>query len=363
MAKREDSKKTSRRRRSHEPSSYLQHLIDLYLHSKPYRPLQSRRGYKSRLYSPSRRGNPGASSSYRPKTAYTPRIYQRSEQPYRPPRKQTATRSSYQPWHEPSKYVPMMRVQPDVEQTIKKLEKRLEKVLKDQVHESLESELEELKAVIEGKGSVEDTQQQEIENTGPEIGQEQEIDFGNPDAAEPIERVGKSADETNPKIEVEAPEPFEKRKPLEAESEDEELHSIEDLYNEEEELDWLREELDDADIDKIGENTEALTQENLEPISEQPISPLETLEPKGLDALGQQSDVPLNDFAPLETIPEIGPEQMADLEPLLNQIEPLEIGPALPIEATPIPGILPELMPENIEESIEEAEAVEGQGY
>ncbi|MCW4002632.1 MAG: hypothetical protein NWE95_01795 [Candidatus Bathyarchaeota archaeon] len=359
MAKEEDTKKTGRYRRSYIPSSYIDYLIDLYRRN-PNLLQQMRRGYKSRLNSPSRRRNPGASSTYRSRTAYAPRIYHQLETANKLAQKPATNRSSYQPWQEPSKNVPpITRVQPDVEQTIKKLEKRLEKVLQEQVHESLEAELNELKTTLAGKETIEDMQQKEKENA-PEIEKQEQENKNETMDGESAESSQKHANEINPEPKPEASEPAEKQETAKNEMQSE-LSDMDELYNEEDELEWLREEVEDTDLNETVENAEVPTMEKSQ-VMEQPLSPLEALEAERLEAIQQPEMLP-NYSAPLESPLEMGPEQVEDLEPLLDQIEPIGTELIQPIEAASMPGILPELMPENIEGVTEPTEATEGQVY
>ena len=329
--------------------------LNLYLrlynnpYRKPYKnPYRNkppmRRGYKkSRSYTPSR------------KTHY--RYPRQSTAPtYRPVPKQSTPRGNIR-LPEPKHYkLPRIRVEPDAEQMLKQLEKRFDKKMQEQVLERLEAEIKELQEAFKEKSeAVEkpDTQEQEkIESALPEMAK-QELESEEPN----VEANDKTSAETklyDAQSEIE--EQTRAEAPAEAklqETEEAELPTEDELY----EMDGdLGEQIDETELTEASEEHEAIEPELEEPTLE----PIETLESLTNQELIEQTAVdllpPQNEPVASENPIDIEVEQLEDLEPLLDQIEPIE--PEL-IEPIEIDG-LPELLPEALEE---EQEVIEGEAY
>jgi len=357
------------RTRKHNTSKYGNR--DLYRILHAYRNkgdlykgrLRMRRGYSSRLYSPSRRqGYSSPTPSHKPKTAYLPRIHYRPEPPYRPQPKQSITRISSQPLYRPSRHTPLrIRTEPDVEEMLKQLEKRFDKKLQEQVLERLEAEMKELEEALKEKAeSVEATDiQEQIESISPETAR-QELEPKEPNAKDTeATEINETSEETKPydaqpEIEQTETQPSaEPRKNVESENE---LPTEDELYEIEDDFEWLREQIDETEIPDVSEEQEAIGSETEEPRLEHELDPLETSEQTNQELIEQQViESVLNEIAPLEEHVEIEPEQLADLESILDQIEPIEPPLIEPIEEN--------LLPEPLEEEVVEEEAAEGEAY
>jgi len=331
-------------------------ILNLYNQSNPYKPhdrkgARMRRGYNSRLYSPSRRqGYSPQPPNYKPKTAHLPRIHYQPQPPYRPQPKQSIARSSPHPLHKIHRYTePRTRIEPDVEEMLKQLEKRFDKKLHEQVLERLEAEMEKFEEAIKEKSeAVENSdvpEQERIESILSEkLEQEPESDELKNEDSEAYKANNKTSEEkklydaqpeTEQRTETQVPE-----EPNPQETETAEPLSEGELFEPEDDLEWLREQGDEAEP----EQSDA--------------KPTETMEQRDRELLQQLViEKVLSEILPLEEPVEIEPEQLADLEPILDQIEPIESELIELVEANP----LTEILPEPLEEEVIEEEALEGE--
>lgn len=329
-------------------------ILNLYNQSNPYKPhghkgTRMRRGYKSRsLYSPSRRqGYSPQPPSYKSNTARLPRIHYQPAPPYRPQPKQNIARSSPPPLHKMHRYTePRTRVEPDIEEMLKQLEKRFDEKLEQKILERMETEFEESQEVLKEKSeAVENSdipEQEKIESALSEkLEQESEPDEPKTEDSESYEMNDKNSEETKlyeAQPEILAEQKTEVDASTEKTKETEGLLSETELFEPEDDLEWLREQGDEA---------------------EQQLKPNETLEQRDRELLEQLViERVLNEIAPLEEPVEIESEQMEGLEQVLDQIEPLEPEVKEPVEANPLTEILPEPLEEEvIEEEVPEREA------
>jgi len=330
-------------------SRNLYRMTDLYrrlsdLYGRP----KLRRGYSSGSYFPSRRqGYSGSSPSYRPRTAYRPRIQYRPEPPYRPQPRQSITRSSDKPWIEPSRYTPQrIRTEPDVEKMLKELEKRFDEKLEERILERMEVEFQELQEAMKSEAVSPESQEQEARiETAEATNKEARPEKPDNIEANQVHEVANAIEtgkESEPQTKAEVP--AEKAKAEELPTEDE-------LFEPEDELEWLREQTGEAEAGAETKATESeqtsgeLVEKTLEPTaSQEPIEPLE--------------NQPLDEAASLENPVAIGPEQLEGLEELLDQIEPLDEIEPTEIGIESMPGLLPEVLPEEVAD-----EAAEGEAY
>jgi len=338
--------------RKYEPRN-LYRILQAYGRSlNPYRrkPLGMRRGYSSsaraRSYTPSRRIQ----------------HYQRqSTQPtYRPLPKQSA--SSYPRIKEEPHYR-MPRIEPDTEQMLKQLEQRFDKRLHEQVLEKLETEFEKFREILY-KESAEREEIEEMimkENEAFLKEHKDELieklltgDLDNPEVRpketnESVRSEPKAVAEENigsgdSREKLDAGEEVKQREtkdPIETmEAEKAEIETLSDEFCEiDDDLEWLGE-LDESPPEINEEKKVIEPEQTLEPTSE-PIETLVSQEPM------EKPEINEAEAAQLENPVEIGDEQLKDLEPILDQIEPIEPEEIKPIEVGI--EIAPEILPEDIE--------------
>jgi hypothetical protein len=211
---------------------------------------------------------------------------------------------------------------------LKQLEKRFDKKLHEQVLERLNTEVEKLEEALEKERTeredLEERTMRENENFLEEHKDElvEKLligDVDNPEVEPTFDSKAKkesegSEDEGSPADAKEVEMPTE-----------EELHEIEEKSTETNEENKV--------IEPMIESVEQMT--NPEPAAE--------------------SEIGVNEIDSLENPVEIGIEQLQDLEPILDQIEPIEPGEMKLVEKGA--EIAPEIQPENIEEEpVEEGE-------
>jgi hypothetical protein len=323
-------------------------LVNLYRFlSDPYRLLtKMRRGYKksakARSYSPSRRkGGSSSAPRYRSRTAYRPKMRYQPQPPYKPQPRPRAIRSSDKPWTEPTKArIQPIRYQPNIEKMLKKLEKRFDEKLEQEVLERMETEFEELRAVLTEKSEANSKTQENNIEAGPEEAKNQ---------LETTELMDIDNQETSTEAQAVLP--------------------IRDSsYDVEEKIEWHREQLENEEsvdpneqIEEIGPvatlqlelTPEASGQfETVAPV-EATLEPVATIEPEQPSLEQMMGDAQFIESTPFEPIDLL--EQPVDLESIFGQIEPLDIELMQPFE----PMILPEIMPP---EDTVEADATEA-GY
>lgn len=302
-------------------------IPNLYKQSNIYKPRNYGRAGMRRGYNSSARAR-----SYTPSRITYSNPRQSSTQTYHPIPKQNPLS---RPWRrtEPKHYeIRQPRIEPDTEQMLKQLEKKFDKKLHEQVLERLEAEFEKLQEAL----AKEKAEQEEIEQTEQyESLEQKEIE---PQTKTEQEEYSKLV-EPEPEETIEATN-AKKELPTETESENE-LPSEEELYEidlSEDDIEWLREQIPEIE-------TEAEAQEPDSEILEKPESEiLDNLEP---NEVSERTEV----------LPVEGNEPLESLEPVLDQLEPLELELAN-VEA------LPEIKPRAVLPEVEaEDEAAEEEAY
>jgi len=295
--------------------------------SSPYRnkPLGTWRGYSS-----------GArAGSYTPSRG-TQHYQRQSTQPtYRQVPKQSATSYPRTRREEPHYTIP--RIEPDTEQMLKQLEQRFDKKLHEQVLERLEAEIEKLRETLYKERAEREEIDEMIMRANEAFLEEHKDelieklligDMDNPDTKQRFEVDNAKSETKAEEIEAAHNEP---KEVSEAEELDHEVHEADENPESLREPESLLEKNEDNELmepKQISEPIEATANQES----------VENAEP----------GVSETEVATLENPVEIGSEQLQDLEPILDQIEPIEKG----IE------IAPEILPENIEEeTLEEEEA------
>jgi len=214
---------------------------------------------------------------------------------------------------------------------LKQLEKRFDKKLHEQVLERLEAEFEKLQEAL----AKEKTEQVEPKQNETELQQEIETRTEPDEYTKSIETEEQGIEAIETKTEPEV--------------EEAELPNEEGLHEIDNELGWLSEH-DETKLPEISEENEAIELEEPGPESIETAETLADQEP--IEQPAVEINEPLPTEVPIEEPVDLETEQLADLEPLLDQIEPIE--PIEPIEA------LPEILPEALEE---EPEVIEGEAY
>jgi hypothetical protein len=300
---------------------------------------------------------------------------------YRPVPKQSLPRGNPRPWTAPRPYkIPRIRVEPDAEQMLKQLEKRFDKKLHEQVLEKLEAEFEKLQETL-AKERAEREELEEMRGRQIEAFFEEHADeftekllmgdFDNPEPTESIEANGGAKITENEAIvpqEIETEENIEANRKEMLKTEEDTQNEIEqiketaetendrieppnedELYEIDDELEWFRDH--ETELQEISEL--------IEPEPEQTLETIEILEPIANQEIIERPvelNEPLPTEIPIEEPIDLEAEQLVDLEPILDQIEPIEPDVIEPIEVE----LLPNMFPEALEE---EQEAIEVEAY
>lgn len=277
-----------------------------------------RRGYSPGLYSPSRnnRQSSPTNSVYRPV-----------------PKKNTSTKyPSNRPRTNPYRTQPI-RAEPNIEQMIERLKKTLDGELLDRVLDKLEAEFDqmwnkvkEVETGLENLDKAAEIKTPEITDLKPHSRKAIESDEYNLESGDKIEN-SQEENESNPNE-------------TELKELEEQKDSEDDLFEIDDEFDWLRDQIEDG-LPNI-ETTEPAIEETpfdaIDLIAEQPIKT------PAMESSEIENDIEENPM-------DYSIEPLEDLEPILDQIEPYQLSLLEPIEEM-FP--LDEVLPEDIEEPLDE---------
>jgi len=265
-----------------------------------------------------------------------------SEPKYSPMPKKTQSSSHSIPRSHPNPYkIQPVHVQPDIEAMLKQLEREFDNKLLDKLLDRLEEEFKEMEKKVEETDEA-------LENIENKKEQEPEITESKPDAADTVETdKERLSNETYNKIENNDETENRNGKENTEPKKFEDQIDLDEMLDSEDSLDWLREQTDEAEMPEIEEALGPTMESSLD-LLESVLEP--TIEQPTQNEITDSTEIGIANI-------ESGIEQLENLEPILDQIEPLEIDGIEPLkETTP----LDDVFPEDIEEPLDDEAEVEG---